>query len=114
MPPSAVRGIDDDLAVVVADTIVQYVWPVASGLIARQHGGHMSSTRIDTEDAGEAAMKVFPGSIDRTRRRIVGSGLLALAGGALMTGPARAQDGKLTPPVRLRMEGKLPSFGGAT
>jgi thiol-disulfide isomerase/thioredoxin len=33
---------------------------------------------------------------------------------ALMSGLASAQDGKLSPPVRLRDEGKLPSLAGAT
>jgi thiol-disulfide isomerase/thioredoxin len=59
-------------------------------------------------------VKILPDEFDRARRRLVGAGLLSLAGGALMTAPARAQDGKLTPPVRLRVEGKLPSFAGAT
>jgi thiol-disulfide isomerase/thioredoxin len=52
--------------------------------------------------------------IDRARRHVLGGTLVTLAGGALMTVSAHAQDGKLSPPARLRVEGKMPSFAGAT
>ncbi len=53
--------------------------------------------------------------IDRGRRRVIGGALVTLAAPWALTGAAaRAQDGRLAPPVRLRVQGSLPSLAGAT
>jgi thiol-disulfide isomerase/thioredoxin len=51
----------------------------------------------------------------RVRRRILGSALTTIAApGILMSGSARAQNESLPRATRLRVEGEMPSLGGAT
>jgi thiol-disulfide isomerase/thioredoxin len=53
--------------------------------------------------------------LNRGRRRILASTFMTIAaGGMVTTGSARAQDGKLSPTIRLPVEGKMPSLDGAT
>jgi len=53
--------------------------------------------------------------INQGRRSIVGSALMTIAAGGMVTGgAARGQDAKLPTPARLPVKGQLPSLAGAT